>query len=75
LLVKIHLCFLLLFDAPHVIRYIFSDHHKHSHSHEGEAKEEEEPKIPAYKKQAVEKAKTDAVDPMAMNWNVDKMEE
>jgi hypothetical protein len=64
------LFFLLFLLCPIIIRFILSsDHHKHSHSH----KEEEE--IPALKKQAVEKEKTDAVDPMAMNWNVDTMEE
>jgi hypothetical protein len=49
-----------------------SDHHEHSHSHN---KKEEEKEKPASKKQALESEKTTAADPMALNWNVDKMEE
>jgi hypothetical protein len=69
---KLKSFFFFLFDAPHVIA--FSDHHKHTHSEEEEETKEQE-EIPAWKKQALEKEKTHAGDPMAMNWNVDQMEE
>jgi hypothetical protein len=57
-----------MFLSPNV----FSDHHKHSHEEDVEETKVED-EVPALKKQALEK--TEAGDPMAMNWNVDKMEE
>lgn len=46
---------------------------EHLHPRNEEAPEEVD-EMPAWKKQALEKQKSDAGDPMTMNWNVDKME-